>query len=52
MKTKNFSKKLELKKDTISKLNTDELKAVYGGHSNQMTNCAFCSKLPSLCLAC
>ena len=31
MKTKNFSNKLKLSKETIANLNKSEMKAVYGG---------------------
>jgi hypothetical protein len=53
MKTKTFSKKLVLKKDTIADLNTDELKAAHGGKS------VFCTMFPcrtidfpSICYPC
>jgi len=58
MKSKTFSKRLELKKDTVSRLNIDELKAAQGGAtfvicSKAETGCGyFCSNYPSICGTC
>jgi hypothetical protein len=54
MKTKTFSKKLVLKKDTIADLNTDELKVAHGGGTIFLCTMFPCRTIdpPSKCSPC
>ena len=52
MKTKKFSKKLTLKKETIANLKNDEMNGIYGGHDATIpwSDCILCTGLPKYCI--